>query len=101
MTESQESTRRGRPPKAGPRVVMIWDKQRVGRVPRLKARIARALQAQGLTQDDLATTMGVHVATVQRLLDAPDVDLDQLVSLCQATGLSLEDVLVRETEQAS
>lgn len=56
------------------------------------------LKAQGLTYRELAERLGLSESSVKRLFSERDMTLSRLGQVCDAAGLSIEDVLARAAQ---
>jgi putative transcriptional regulator len=60
----------------------------------VRFRLSEILKERGMKQKDLAEKMGVHEQTISRLIGGVrQIDLTTLAKLCDALGVSVEDLL--------
>jgi AcrR family transcriptional regulator len=63
--------------------------------------LKRALRERGLTYADVATKLGLSLASVKRLFSTGDFSLARVDQICELTGSRLRDLLERAEERAA
>jgi DNA-binding Xre family transcriptional regulator len=63
------------------------------------AELKRALRERGLTYTDVAEKLGLHVASVKRLLTSGDLTLERVEKICELLQTGLADIVARTQER--